>query len=155
MPSALSVPTCDPRWLSGAWIIRTSVERNAKHIIIATPSVRAIFTMVQRKSSRCSRNGLDVSVSGGSRNLKMSRSAIGLETSARRERQKTPSGERGAYAKRVGVANFILRDHATNLFAAESATIENRFAFIPVRTLCAGLNWTGQKEITALIGKSR
>src|SRR6266550_727445 len=74
---------------------------------------------------------------------------------SRRDRQKTPSGERGANAKRVGVANFILRDHATNLFAAESATIENRFAFIPVRTLCAGLNWTGQKEITALIGKSR
>jgi len=77
MPSALSVPTCDPRWLSGAWITRTSVERNAKQTIIATPIVRAIFTMVQRKSSRCSRNGLDVSVSGGSRNLKMSRSAIG------------------------------------------------------------------------------
>src|SRR6266480_6356054 len=76
------------------------------------------------------------------------------ENSGQRERQKTASGERGANAKRVGVANFVLRDHATNLFAAESATIENRFAFIPVRTLCAGLNWTGQKEITALIGRS-
>jgi hypothetical protein len=83
----------------------------------------------------------------------MSRSAIGPETSARRERQKTPSGERGANAKRVGVANFIVRNHATNLLAGESAAIENRFAFIPVRALCAGLNWTGQKEITALIGK--
>jgi hypothetical protein len=85
----------------------------------------------------------------------MSRSAIGLETSARRERQKTSSGERGANAKRVGVANFIARNHATNLLAAESAAIENRFAFIPVRSLCAGLNWTGQKEMAALIGKPR
>src|SRR4029453_5018561 len=155
MPSALSVPTCDPRWLSGAWIIRTSVDRNAKQTIIATPSVSAIFTMVQRKSSRCSRNGLDVSISGGSRNLKMSRSAIGPETLSRRERQKAASGERGVNAKRVGVANFIVRNHATNLLAAEFAAIQNRFAFIPVRALCAGLNWTGQKEITALIGKPR
>src|SRR5215216_447123 len=77
------------------------------------------------------------------------------ENSMRRERQKAASGERGANAKRVGVADFVLRNHATNLFASESAAIENRFAFIPVRALCAGLNWTGQKEITALIGKPR
>src|SRR4029450_6766775 len=76
-------------------------------------------------------------------------------SSARRERQKTASSERGANAKRVGVANFIVRDHATNLLAGESTAIENRFAFIPVRPLCAGLNWTGQKKITALIGKPR
>src|SRR4029077_7992020 len=41
--------------------------------------VTAIFTIVHRKSSRCSRNGLEVSLSGKSRNLKMYRSAIGQE----------------------------------------------------------------------------
>jgi len=45
------------------------------------------------------------------------------------------SGERGANAKCVGVANFIVRNHATNLLAAESAAIENRFAFLAVRAL--------------------
>ena len=69
--------------------------------------------------------------------------------------QKTASGERGANAKRVGIANFIFRNHAANLFAAESAAIKNRFAFLPVRALCARLNWTGQKKITALICKTR
>src|SRR5215211_848405 len=78
-----------------------------------------------------------------------------IGSSARREGEETASGERGANAKRVRVANFILRNHATNLFAGESAAIENRFAFIPVRALCAELNWTGQKETTALIGKPR
>src|SRR2546429_3767217 len=155
MPSALSVPTCDPRWLSGAWIMRTSVERNAKHIIIATPSVRAIFTMVQRKSSRCSRNGLDVSVSGGSRNLKMSRSAIGTGSSAQGEPQKTASSERGANAERISVANFIVCDHAPNFLHTKLTAIENRFAFITVRPLFAPLNWTRQKEIAALIRKAR
>src|SRR4029077_15836497 len=46
------------------------------------------------------------------------------EKSTRRERQKAASGERGANAKRVGVANFILRNHATNLLAVESTAIE-------------------------------
>src|SRR5256886_6678514 len=59
-------------------------ERNAKQPIIAMPSVRAIFTMLQRRSSRCSRNGLEVSLSGGSRNLKMSRSAIGPDRKSTR-----------------------------------------------------------------------
>ena len=71
----------------------------------------------------------------------------------RRERQKAASSERGANTKGVRVANFIVRDHAANLFAGESATIENRFAFILFRALCTGLNWAGQKEITALICK--
>ena len=93
IPSALSVPTCDPRWLSGAWIMRTSVERNAKQTIMVTPRVRAIFTMVHRKSSRCSRNGFDVSVSGGSRNLKMSRRAI------------EPEAQRGASDRRPRAAS--------------------------------------------------
>ena len=39
-------------------------------------STAAIFTIVQRRSSRCSRNGFEVSLSGGSRNEKISRSFI-------------------------------------------------------------------------------
>src|SRR5262245_2131787 len=75
--------------------------------------------------------------------------------STRRERQKTASGQGGANAKCVAVANFILRNHPANLLAGESLAIEDRFAFIPVRALCAGLNRTREKEITALIGKPR
>jgi len=63
------------------------------------------------------------------------------------------SKKRGANAKRVGVANFIVCDHAANFFAGESAAIENRFTFLPVRAFRALLNWTGQEEITALICK--
>src|SRR5262245_41703826 len=76
-------------------------------------------------------------------------------SSTRRDRHKTASGEGGANAKRVGVATFILRNHPANLLAGESAAIENRFAFLPLRPLDARLNWTGEKEITALIGKAR
>src|SRR5207247_29632 len=67
----------EPTALNDYLILRISSDRNTKQMIIATTSVIAIFTMVQRKSSRCSRNGLDVSLSGSSRNLKMSLSAIG------------------------------------------------------------------------------
>src|SRR5437868_4985535 len=155
MPSALSVPICEPRPRSGACKTWTRVERNAKQTIIAMPSARAIFTMLQRKSSKCSRNGLDVSVSGGSRNLKMSRSAIGTGSSAQGERQKTASSERGANAERVSVANFIVCDHAPNFLHTKLTAIENRFAFITVRPLFARLNWTRQKEIAALIRKAR
>src|SRR5215471_9712320 len=130
--------------------MRTRVERNAKQTIIATPSVRAIFTMVHRKSSRCSRNGLEVSVSGGSRNLKMSRSVIGPEA----QRGASARGERGANAKRVSVANFIRRDHVMDFLAGEPAAIENRFAFISVRAFCTRLNRTEQKEVAALICKA-
>jgi len=68
--------------------------------------------------------------------------------------QKAASGERGANTKGVGVANFIIRNHAANLFVGESAAIENRFALIPVRLLHT-VELAGQKEITALICKSR
>ena len=73
----------------------------------------------------------------------------------RRERQKAASGERCANTKGVRVANFIILNHAANLFAGESATIENRFAFLPIRAFCAGSNWTGQEEMTPLIRKPR
>src|SRR5436189_2046681 len=76
MPSAFSVPTCDPTSRNGACNIRTSVERNAKQMIIAAASVIAIFTIIHRRSSKCSRNGLEVSLSGTSRNLKTSFSVM-------------------------------------------------------------------------------
>src|SRR4051794_30164573 len=76
-------------------------------------------------------------------------------SSTRRERQKTASAERGANAKCVCVANFVVCDHTTNLLAGEFAAIENRFAFLPSRAFRTGLNWTGQEEITPFIGEPR
>jgi hypothetical protein len=70
-----------------------------------------------------------------------------------REREKAASGEGGANAKRIGIANFILRNHLANLFAGESSAIKDRFAFLPVRALRTWLDWTRQKEITSLVGK--
>src|SRR5215471_12067152 len=70
-----------------------------------------------------------------------------------REREKAASGEGGANAKRIGIANFILRNHLANLFAGESSAIKDRFAFLPVRPICTWLDWTRQKEITSLVGK--
>src|SRR4029453_10092739 len=87
MPSALSVPICDPTSRNGACNIRTSVERNAKQKIIAAATLIAIFTIVHRKSSKCSRNGLEVSLSGTSRNLKMSRSIIRSKSEIRISKQ--------------------------------------------------------------------
>src|SRR5262245_25988777 len=42
---------------------------------------------------------------------------------ARREREETASGEHRTNAKRISVANFIVGDHAADLFAGESTTI--------------------------------
>src|SRR5262249_8383606 len=72
-----------------------------------------------------------------------------------RERQKTAGGERRANAECVCVANFIFRNHPANLLAGESAAIKNGFAFLPLRTFRAGLNWPRQKEITTLIRETR
>ena len=59
------------------------IDGDCYSLSIAAASVIAIFTTVHRKSSRCSRNGLVVSLSGNSRNLKMSRSAIGSKIAQR------------------------------------------------------------------------
>src|SRR6266542_4449634 len=146
MPSALRVPICEPTSRSGACSTRTSVERNRKQTIIATPSVIATFTMVHRKSSKCSRNGLEVSLSGRSRNLKMSRSAIGWKNQ-RRASDRRPRAN--------SVAQFVLRDHAANLLHSKFATIENRFRFLSSLGLFTPLNWTCHKEVAALIRESR
>src|SRR5437870_6749757 len=155
MPSALRVPICEPTSRSGACRIRTRAARNAKQTIIAIPSVIAIFTMVHRKSSKCSRNGLEVSLSGRSRNLKISRSAILMKKSTKRQRQKTTRRERRANAQCIGVANFVLRDHAANLLHSKFAAIENRFRFLSSLGLFTPLNRTCQKEVAALIRESR
>src|SRR5204863_8455530 len=90
---------------------RTRVPRKAKQIIIARIRVIAIFTIVQRRSSRCSRKGLEVSLSGSSRNLKISRSAIlpvrQLDNSFRE--QTCP------HAGSVGAGNGVLRYHGGEL----------------------------------------
>src|SRR5205807_273397 len=161
MPSALRVPICEPTSRSGACITRTSVERNRKQTIIATPSVIAIFTMVHRKSSKCSRNGLEVSLSGRSRNLKMSRSAIGsiiysrtISEVGRLKRDKAARCQPGANAKSIAVANLILGDHAVNFGNRERTAIQNRFRFV-AHIIRDRHDRTRQKEVAPLIRESR
>src|ERR1051325_6235340 len=113
-------------------MIRTRNERNAKQMIIVTISVIAIFTMVHRRSSRCSRNGLGVSLSGSSRNLKMSRRAIEAACSAPLQPNETAGGEAGAHPQSVSIANFIVCDHSSNFRDGEGATIQDRFGFFLV-----------------------
>ena len=144
MPSALSVPTCDPRSVKRC--LDNAHQRRAKR---KTDNHRdphreshlhdgpaQVFQMLEKRFGCFALRRItkfeDVS----------ERHRTG---SLARERQKTARGKRGANAQSIGVANFVLRDHATNLLAVESAAIENRFAFIPVRARCTGLNWTGQK----------
>jgi len=83
----------------------------------------------------------------------MSRSAIGWKK--QRERHKTACCERGANTQRIGVANFVLRDHAANFLHRKFAAIENRFSFVSRRALFTPLNRTCEKKVAALISKSR
>src|SRR6266478_3989641 len=160
MPSARSAPTCASISCNGICSTRTSVDRKAKQMIIATTSVIDILTMVQRKSSRCSRNGFDVSLSGSSRNLKMSCSAIGStitresfrSQSASVERKKTARRESRPHAQRVCVANFVPGDHAPNFLHAKCAAIENRFRFI-AHVVSARLDWSCQKKVAMFVSK--
>src|SRR6266536_987780 len=155
MPSALSAPICGPTSRNGACITRTSVERKAKQMSIAAISVIAIFTMVHRKSSRCSRNGFEVSLSGSSRNLKMSRSAIWIDNrSAPVKREKTTRREPRTHTQRVCVADFILADHAAEVLHAEFAAVENRFPFVARGCLFAPLNRTCQKKVAVFVSET-
>src|SRR5437762_868397 len=108
--------------------MRTSVPRKAKHKIIATIRVIAIFTIVQRRSSRCSRKGLEVSLSGSSRNLKISRSAIlpGLQLDDSFRDQTCPRAESVSVANGVEIAQLI--DLAGRYFPNRFA---NGNAFLP------------------------
>src|SRR5207248_6733554 len=105
--------------------MRTSVPRKAKHKIIATIRVIAIFTIVQRRSSRCSRKGLEVSLSGSSRNLKISLSAIlpGLQLDDSFRDQTCPCAES------VSVANGVVRNLADDVLLRRfvGGTVDFRF----------------------------
>src|SRR5438105_7909233 len=151
MPSARSAPTCGSISCNGICSTRTSVDRKAKQMIIATTSVIDILTMVQRKSSRCSRNGFDVSLSGNSRNLKMSCNA--MSRSVRAQRNQTASGKSRANSKRVGIANLILCDHPAQLRGGNRATFKNRLALLALVDI-GSLNRTGQEKIAMLVGKT-
>src|SRR5256885_14687977 len=92
-------------------MMRTRIPRKAKQKIIATIRGIGIFTIVHRKSSRCSRKGLEVSLSGSSRNLKISRSTIlpGRQLDDSFRDQTCPRAES------VGVANGVVRNHGGGL----------------------------------------
>src|SRR2546423_4870404 len=129
----------------------TSIERKAKHAIIARRRAIAIFTTVHRRSSRCSRNGFDVSLSGNSRNLKMSCNA--MSRSVRAQRNQTASSKSRANSKCVGIANLILRDHPAQLRGGNRATFKNRLALLALVDI-GSLNPTGQENIAMLVGNA-
>src|SRR5438067_12747104 len=106
--------------------MRTSVPRKAKQIIIAAIRVIAIFTIVQRRSSRCSRKGLDVSLSGNSRNLKISRSAL-LPV---RQLDNFFRDQTCPHAERVGVANGVVCYHGDDLRRRKFVPFQNHFRII-------------------------
>src|SRR5437764_12103163 len=152
MPNALSAPTCGSTSWSGACMTRTSSERKAKQTIIASTRVIAILTTVHRTSSRCSRNGLDVSLSDNSRNLKISPKA--MSRSVRVQRNETARGESRTDRNRIRIANFVVGDHLANLRNADRAAVENRFGFILFVPARAMLDRSRQKEVAIFVGES-
>src|SRR5881398_4112393 len=141
MPNALSAPTCGSTLWSGACITRTRIEGKAKQTIIARTRVSAIFTTVQRRSSRCSRNGLDVSLSGNSRNLKISRSAI-LPV---RQLDNSFRDQTCPHAESVGIANGVVRYHGDDLRRRKFVAFQNHFRIIVSVMLDGALDGTGKK----------
>ena len=65
----------------------------------------------------------------------------------------TPSNKPGPNPERVGIANFVGRDHAPDFIQIEGATIDNRFAFIAL-TVRARLNRACKKKVAVLIGEA-
>src|SRR5947207_7125288 len=121
--------------------MRTSVPRKAKHKIIATIRVIAIFTIVQRRSSRCSRKGLEVSLSGSSRNLKISRSAI----LPRRQLDDSFRDQTCPRAESVGIANGVVRYHGGDLRRRKFAAFQNHFRIVEGVMLNGAVDGTGGK----------
>src|SRR5205814_6750683 len=126
IPSARRTPRFWPMSCKGACMIRTSVPRKAKHKIIAAIKVIAIFTIVQRRSSRCSRKGLEVSLSGSSRNLKISRSTIlpGRQLDDSFRDQTCPC------AVSVSVANGVVRNNGDDLRRRKLESVQNHFRIV-------------------------
>src|SRR5207248_636709 len=141
MPSARRTPRFLSISCSGACMMRTSVPRKAKQKIIATSSVIAIFTIVHRRSSRCSRKGLEVSLSASSRNLKISRSAI----LAMRRRNNSFRDQTRPHTESVGVANGVVRYHGGYLRRGKFATFQNHLRIVVSVLLDGALNRTGEK----------
>ena len=65
--------------------------------------------------------------------------------------QKTTYREPRTHAQGVCIPNFILSDHAAQLFYAKFAAIENRFPFVARGCLSAALNRTRQKKVTVFV----
>src|SRR3954452_20180741 len=146
MARARSAPMLGLTAPSGRCMTCTRVERKAKQTIIATISVIAIFTIVQRRSSRCSRNGFEVSLSGASRNRKMSRSVIGsVENSARTDARE--------HRQRVGITDLLAGDQPFEFGKGEFATVEDRFRVMMRVAVCAALHRPGENKKGALVGK--
>src|SRR5437763_16295435 len=122
-------------------MMRTSVPRRAKQIIIAAIRVIAIFTMVQGRASRCSRKGLEVSLSGSSRKLKISRSAI----LAVRQLDNSFGDQTCPHAESVGVANGVVRYHGGDLRRRKFAAFQNHLRIIVSVMLDSALDGTGKK----------
>src|SRR6266404_675814 len=125
----------------------TKVWRKRKQTIIAASNTIAIFTTVQRRSSRCSRNGFDVSLSGTSRNLKMSRSTMIL---TRAKRDQTAGGEPRADGERIRIANLVFRNHSAQFQRFNGPAFENSFAFLAFVRLRA-THRPDEKKITVLV----
>src|SRR5947199_4132297 len=148
MPSARKVSTWPPTSLKGRCRMATSRCRKAKQKNIATTSTAAIFTIVQRRSSRCSRNGFEVSLSGASRNRKMSRSVIGsVENSARTDARE--------HRQRVGITDLLAGDHPFEFGKGEFATVEDCFRVMMGVAIGAASHRPGQNKKRALVGKPR
>src|ERR1700676_2274692 len=138
---------------NGRCMIWTSADRNAKHTTIAIRSVIAIFTIVHRRSSRCSRNGFDVSLSGNSRNLKRLRKAIRIENLLATEGEKPARHQTRAKAKGICVTDFVGVDHAAQFMGAERLAIENRFGIVADMALRTRPNRGRTQKISTFVGK--
>src|SRR3954462_13780528 len=146
MPRARNAPILGSTSRIGRCMIWTSVVRKTKQSTIATRSVIAIFTIVQRRSSRCSRNGFEVSLSGASRNRKMSRSVIGsVENSARTDARE--------HRQRVGITDLLAGDHPFEFGKGEFATVEDCFRVMMGVAIGAASHRPGQNKKRALVGK--
>src|SRR5436190_3757508 len=152
-PMARKAPIFGSSSCSGCCMMCTSDDRKAKEATIAIRSVSAIFTIVHLRSSRCSRNGFDVSLSGTSRNLKILRSAIRKLRAI--EGKKPPCHEARAHTQGTRVADFIVVDHPAQLISAKRPAIETRFGLVSRMVLRTQANRTCQKEISLLVGKAR
>src|SRR5438552_17767079 len=108
---------------------------------IANTSAMDILTLVQRRYSRCSRNGFEVSLSGSSRNLKISRSAIlpGLQLDDSFRDQTCPCAES------VSVANGVVRNHGDDLRRRKFAAVQNHFRIVIGVMLKGALDGTGEE----------